>query len=495
MVPSFPRYATLLLLLTLAATGCAQRGTLTGGGVTPPFAQGAQIDSATFDMKQGQVTASKKIPKLIELGQEVSYSIQLVAREDATNVTVREEIPVNTKYLRSDPEGIVSGNQLVWRFPQLQRGATRTLNITLKPEREGRIEGYTSVTVEPQVYAATVVGQPKLVVRKTAPATAMVGSDVNYTLEVTNTGTYLAKAVVLTDLVPAGMSHASGSKEVVVQVGDIQPGQTRTVPLVLKSTQKGQAKNVARVDAANAAAVAVESSTLMMLQTLRAANKGPDDQYVGKPVSYDITVSNPGDVPLKNVLVTNSMPSEGRILQASGAAVSGNSATWSIAQLAPGETQKFNVVATALTAGVYKNMVNARSAEGVVAESEYATLWRGLPGLSLQMADSADPVREGDRTEFNITLTNQGTASDTNVRVQMSFPAGLQPLSSSGATTATITDQLVSFAPVVNLAPKQSLTWVVVAKGTAVGDNRTRVQYTSDSIKVPVSKDESTQVY
>jgi hypothetical protein len=58
-----------------------------------------------------------------------------------------------------------------------------------------------------------------------------------------------------------------------------------------------------------------------------------------------------------------------------------------------------------------------------------------------------------------------------------------------------VAGQNVSFAPVASLAPKQSLSWTVVAKGVAAGDNRTRVQYTSDSIKVPVSKDESTQVY
>jgi hypothetical protein len=94
-----------------------------------------------------------------------------------------------------------------------------------------------------------------------------------------------------------------------------------------------------------------------------------------------------------------------------------------------------------------------------------------------------------------IALTNQGSAADTNVRVQMSFPPGLQPLSASGATTANISGQSVTFAPVATLAPKQSLIWKVVAKGTIAGDNRTRVQYTSDSIKVPVTKDESTQVY
>lgn len=494
MNQSFPRNTALLLVLTLASAGCAHRGVQPGSAAPQP-AKTTEADSSTFDMRQGQVSFTKTLPKLIELGQDVSYTIQLQAREDASNVTVREEIPDNTRYVRSDPEAIVNGKQLIWRFPQLQKGATKSLIVTLKPEQIGRIEGYTSVTVEPKVLTSAVVGQPRLVVKKSAPATAMVGSDITYNIEVTNAGSYLAKAVVLTEQVPEGMSHSSGSREVVMQIGDLEPGQTRNIPLVLKSHQKGKAKNVAKVDAANAVAASAETNTLLLLQTLKAANRGVDDQYVGKPVSYDITVTNPGDVPLRNVVVTNSMPAEGKILQASGASLSGNNASWNISQLAPGEVQKFNVVATASTPGVHKNRVNVRSAEGITADSEFATLWRGLPGLSLQMTDSADPIREGDRTEFNITLLNQGSAADSNIRVQMSFPAGLQPVSSTGASAGTITEQALSFAPVATLLPKQSVSWTVTAKGTVAGDNRTRIQYTSDSIKVPVSKDESTQVY
>jgi uncharacterized repeat protein (TIGR01451 family) len=495
MSQGFPRHVALLTTLALAASGCAQRGPAAANG-SPQYSQSAtQAESLTYVMRQGQVNVTKRLPRLIELGQEVHYAIELEARENARNVTVREEIPGNTKYVRSDPEALVTGNQLIWRFPQLEMGAKKVLNIVLKPEQEGRVEGYTTVTVEPQVLAGTMVGQPRLVLKKSAPATALVGNDVTYAVEVTNAGSYVAKGVVLTERVPDGMSHASGSRDVVLQLGDLAPGQSRTASVVLKALQKGQSKNVAKVDAANAAAATAESSTLMLLQTVKLASKGLDEQYVGKPVSYDITVTNPGDVPLKNLVVTDSVPAEARILQASGASVSGNSAAWNITQLAPGETQKFHVVATALTPGAYKNQVKVRSGDGIAAENEYVTLWRGLPGLSLQMADSADPVREGDMTEFRITLTNQGTAADSNIRVILSFPAGLQPLTASGATTGSIAEQTVSFAPVATLAPKQSLTWAVAAKGVAAGDNRTRVQYTSDSIKVPVSKDESTQVY
>lgn len=438
---------------------------------------------------------SKKLPKLLEQGQDMTYSIQLQAQDTARNVTVREEIPANARYIRSVPEAQVQGNQLIWTFPEMAKGASKTLSVTLKPIQEGRIEGYTTVTVEPQAYAATMVGKPKLALSKSGPSSAIVGKDVTYELKVSNTGTYVAKGVSLTDQVPSGLTHASNAREVVLQVGDLEPGQSRTVPVTFKAVQRGQVRNVSLALSANAETVGAESNTLLLLQTIRAAAKGLDDQFVGKSAPYEISISNPGDVPLKNVVVTDSMPTEGRILQATGASIAGSSATWNIAELAPGEERRYSVVTTSLFPGVHKNVVQAKTAEGISAQSEYATLWRGLAGLSLQMTDSADPIKEGDTTEFTITLTNQGNAADTNVRVQMSFPAGLQPVSSGGATSAMIAGQAVSFTPVATLEPKQSLVWTVMAKGVVSGDNRTRVQYSSDSIKVPVTKDESTQVY
>jgi uncharacterized repeat protein (TIGR01451 family) len=497
--------ALLVLALTMVATGCAQRrpaadtqtpvSTSTQPVYSTVSASSVQADFTTFDVKQGLVNVSKKLPKLLELGQDMTYSIQLQAQDTARNVTVREEIPASARYLRSEPEARVLGNQLIWSFPEMAKGSSKTLSVTLKPIQEGRIEGYTTVTVEPQAYAATLVGKPKLTLVKTGPSTAMVGKDVTYELKVSNNGTYVAKGVMLTDQVPQGLTHASKAREVVMQVGDLEPGQTKHVPVTFKAAQRGAVRNVTMAHSANAETVSAEANTLLLLQTVKVAAKGLDDQYVGKAASYEIVVNNPGDVPLKHVMVTDTMPPEGKILQATGAALSGNSASWSIGELAPGEEKKFSVVATTQTPGVHKNLVVVKTAEGVGTQGEYATLWRGLSGLSLQMFDSADPIKEGDMTEFNITLTNQGSAADTNIRVQVSFPAGLQPAGGGGATSATVSGQTVSFAPVASLAPKQSLSWIVQARGTTVGDNRTRVQYTSDSIKVPVTKDESTQVY
>ena len=103
--------------------------------------------------------------------------------------------------------------------------------------------------------------------------------------------------------------------------------------------------------------------------------------------------------------------------------------------------------------------------------------------MLLNTADTLDPIRQGETTDFVVTLTNQGSAADSNINVAMSFPAGLVPIAVSGASPGTVTGQIITFAPYATLSPKQTITWTVKARGVAVGDNRTRVQFTSDSIK------------
>jgi uncharacterized membrane protein len=212
-------------------------------------------------------------------------------------------------------------------------------------------------------------------------------------------------------------------------------------------------------------------------------------------VPYEIVVRNTGDVALKDVLVTDSVPAEASIVAAEGAKLSGKTATWQLAELPQGSERHFSVVLSSDIPGTYKNLATVKSAEGITAESAYSTLWKGLPGLLLNTADTVDPVRQGETTDFIITLTNQGSAADSNINVAMSFPAGLAPVAAAGASPGTIAGQIVTFAPYATLSPKQTITWTVKARGVTPGDNRTRVQFTSDSIKVPVGKDESTQVY
>ena len=93
-----------------------------------------------------------------------------------------------------------------------------------------------------------------------------------------------------------------------------------------------------------------------------------------------------------------------------------------------------------------------------------------------------------------ITVVNQGSESDSNVVVTLRFPKEVVPTGVVGDSAGTISGQTVTFAPVSSLAPRQTLKYRVDARAKESGDARVIVEVTSDSVKTPITQQESTIV-
>ena len=88
------------------------------------------------------------------------------------------------------------------------------------------------------------------------------------------------------------------------------------------------------------------------------------------------------------------------------------------------------------------------------------------PPPRLAVIDLEDPVRSRlDNTTYLITVTNEGSAADTNIRIACALDDKIQYVSSAGATPGSIMGKTVSFAPLRKLEPKAKATWRVVVRG------------------------------
>jgi hypothetical protein len=102
----------------------------------------------------------------------------------------------------------------------------------------------------------------------------------------------------------------------------------------------------------------------------------------------------------------------------------------------------------------------------------------------------------GGTEKYYITVTNQGSAPDTNIGVKASFEENLDYVSSNGPTQGKSEDvKSVEFEPLANLGVGQKATWEVTAKAVKEGDHRTTVVMTSDAIQRPVQETEATRIY
>lgn len=238
------------------------------------------------------------------------------------------------------------------------------------------------------------------------------------------------------------------------------------------------------------------TTTSVGVPELAIVKTTPNEQVLlGAGAPWDITVTNTGDVPLSDVVVTDTVPSQNQLLEAPGAAISGNTATWTTS-LGAGESKSFELTVLGLQEGEYCNQVSAASSEyGLSGDDDACTVWKGYPALLIEVIDTEDPLLVGEETTYVIQITNQGTAQDTNFGLEVQLPSELEAVSAAGDTQGTISGNAVSFAAYPVLQAKEIIEFRVVAKAVAEGDARFRAQMDSDLLRSPVPEEEATQVY
>ena len=456
--------------------------------VAQPAAPVATIAEGCWDL----VKLTKAAPPTASVGENITYDLLLNAQCDVADVVVTDMLPDGAKYVSSEPAADAQGNTLTWRVPRMKKGETKAMRVVTTAQRVGELTSCATVTAVPITCVSTVVGKPQLEITKTGPETAQVGGEVSYSVTVKNTGSSVAKSVVVTDPVPEGLVHSGGQKELSFNVGDLAPGASKTMPVVLKADRRGKVCNVATANSSNAGKVTAQACTTIVQPGLNITKTGDKQQFLGKNASYEIVVSNTGDTVLNSVVVADTAPAGTSIVSADGASVSGNTATWNVGSLKSGEKKSFKVLLTTKTAGNYCNKVAVATAEGLKDAAEACTLWRGISGILLEKADDPDPIQVGESVTYTVKITNQGSADDSNVKMVVTFPREITPVSAQGGT---VEGQTVSFPAVAKLAPKQAVSYTIKAKGANPGDARTKFTLTSAELKAPVIAEESTTVY
>ena len=442
------------------------------------------------------VRLEKEAPAKVALDAPYDYRYTAIAKDKVKKVVVEEQIPEGTEYVSSSPEAEVKGSSVVWTLYNMEKGERRNLSITVKPTRVADLSNCATITAYPQACTTTQVGVPELAIRKTTPNDqVLMDSGVPWNITVTNTGNFCAYDVVVTDMLPSGVAHQSGNSELVTEIGTLAPGESRDISVNTTAIAAGEHCNTARVTSSNANTAEDDACVQVVEAGIDVMKEGTERQFVGKKASYTITATNTGDVPLNDVVVTDTVPPENRLLNAPGANIQGNTATWNT-RLGAGETKEFEVTVLGLQEGNYCNEVSAASAEyGLSGAAEACTQWRGYPALLIEVIDTDDPLLAGEETTYVIQITNQGTAPDRDVALDVALPSNLEVVSAAGATEGTISGRDISFEPYPVIGPKEIIEFRVVAKAVAEGDARFKAEMKSELLKTPVPEEESTQVY
>jgi uncharacterized repeat protein (TIGR01451 family) len=451
------------------------------------------------------VTLDKTGPPTATAGKEITYVLTLTnfGQAETKTITVRDFMPKNAQYVRSDPPATVEGDQLIWTLGELRPGQPRSINVVFKAPATGTVTNRAAMTTdEGQTDEKTVTTQitnPQISLKMTGPETAIMNAPITYQVTVANPGSGSATNVLLRDRFDAALEHESKANPIELPMGTLGPGETRTVPLVLTPRKTGSLLNEATVVADGGLQDSAKHTVSVNEAKLAVKQVGPSWRYAGRPATWTITVTNPGEAALNNVLLREQLPPELTFKSADkGGQANGGVVTWSLGTLEPSKSQVVQVTATCSQLTPQTATVATVTADpGLQAEDRATIKVLGLPAFRFEVVDLVDPVPVGGKTTYKIDVTNQGSLAGDQVKIVAYVPPQMTYLNATGPAKYKVEDngRRIVFDGIDGVAPRQHLTYTVEVRADKAGPAVFKAEMSAATLSQPVEEQESTNVF
>ncbi|MEM7228305.1 MAG: hypothetical protein AAF432_05740 [Planctomycetota bacterium] len=469
-----------------------------------PASRGGGMAWSSMAFPTGNASTSalgveKGYPREVRLNQPFEYQIVVTNLTSTTleNVMVTDEPNGNMQLMESNPRGRIAASGLpTWEVGNMAPGETQTIRVSARATQEGTVGTCATVSYNSSLCSTVPVVAPKLALTKAAPAQVMACDPIVYNFEVTNTGTGTIDDVVITDELPAGLVGPNGQRTLTFNVGSLAAGQSAQRSATVTAERTGRFQNDASAAGGGLEVDSNSVSTVVVKPELTISKTCTERQFIGRPITYEITVTNTGDGDARNTVVTDTIPAGLQMMNASdGGRAQGGNIVWNVGTLAPNQSKTVTAQLMSPAAGTFRNTASANADCADVVTDGCQTLVTGIPAILLEVIDVEDPIQVGSQVTYVITVTNQGSAPDTNVQIVANLEANQSHVSSGGATNSNVTGRTITFAPIPSLAPKERAEFRIVVRADAAGDTRFKVTMTSDELNRPVEETEATNLY
>jgi uncharacterized repeat protein (TIGR01451 family) len=455
----------------------------------------------TGDATTSALLLEKAQPVEVRANQPFNYDIKVtnVAKLKLDGVEVLETLPGSFR-VKDVTEGSPDGkpNTVTYQIGALNPGESKIVRLSGTATQSGPLGSCLSARYNTSLCMATNVVSPALKITGVGPTDAMLCDQLSYKFTVTNAGSGQAKNVKVDSVLPDGLTTLDGKAAVLFDAGTLAAGESREYAFVAKAAKTGkyEVKGTAKADEGlNSEATAL--STAVRQPVLQIVKTGPEKAFIGQQIAYEITVTNKGDAPAKNVVVFDSFEKFVTIQATSegGRADNSGKVRWALGELAPNSSKKVAVVVSSDQGAPIKS---AASVSGDCADFQAAmvsTNLVGVPAILTEVIDGPDPVRVGDQTTYTITITNQGTAPGTNIKLVCKMEDPMTFTSATGETKEKVEGNTITFAPIGSLPPKAKVVYKVTVKAKTAGDVRFTTSITSDQLGRPTDKTEATMFF
>ena len=375
---------------------------------------------------------------------------------------------------------------------------TRVIRVNADAGSSGMTQACLSVSYNNVLCFSTNVVNPDLTIVKSLPEESLRCDGFVMTYRICNPGTGMTGRITVVDDLPEGLETTAGTRRIEFMAGPLGAGACEEYEIDLRATRTGTFSSAATANDGALRAGSNEPRIRIVQPVLAVECNSRDLVYLGRPATFEFTVSNSGTAASNNTVVNMPLPSNVTVQAITeNGVLSGNSVQWNLGALAPNASRKVAVTVVAQGIG---ELVATANVSGVCADpvsTTCRTSVQGIPALLLEVIDIDDPIEVGAQTTYVIRVTNQGSAVDTNVRIDVTPSRSQTYITSTGPTTTTVSadGRKVTFAPLPSLAPGAVAEFRVVVRADAEGDVRFAVEMNSDNLTRPVNETESTYQY
>jgi uncharacterized repeat protein (TIGR01451 family)/gliding motility-associated-like protein len=417
------------------------------------------------------------------VGTEISFEISVFndGPDDATNVVVDDLLPAGYDFiLYSATSGIYDHISGIWVVGTVSAGDSQTLVVDVLVNDSGPYTNGAEITAA-DVYDSDSTpnnnilaedDQDEAVVNPIQVAdlsltksvdntTPDAGTNVIFTITVSNDGPSDATNVQVTDLLPTGFTYVSDdaagnyiSATGIWSLGNLAVGNSISLNITATVNPVGDYTNVAEITAADQADIDSTPANDILSEddqeevvvnvrpvvdvsvTKIADNMTPQ---VGSTILFTVTVTNDGPSDATNVVVTDllasgysfvsSTPSTGTYESLNG--------SWTIGNLANGDSETLLLSADVLASGIYSNTaeltdlsefdIDSSPANNDDLEDDQETIDPVpfiIADLSLTKSVDNSTPQVGEIIEFTLQLTNSGPNDASGVEVTDLLPSG-----------------------------------------------------------------------
>lgn len=433
----------------------------------------------------------------------------------------------------------------------LMPGESRTITVSATAEKEGQAKACVMVTeFAPALCLTAKAVKPELEIVKKAPKKAGLCEPIEFEYFVKNAGSGDLAAFEVTDKLPKGLQTESGDDHLKFTVDGLDAGETRKFVASLQATQGGEfsSRAVAKTKDGNTTRSS-KTTTKVEQARLAVAIDGPQSTLVGQPVSYQIRVTNQGNVAAENAMLSLNYPNAARFrgageLRESDNAVKANSGNsqpteakaddqkqsknsdqaknnknknqknqrgnsknrnsreWELGSLEPGQTKQVSVTLTPTeakqirTEAIADYICSINDKDRLQSQAVTSTEVISVPALLVTVIDNEQQRDSLGRVTYTIAVRNQGTAADENIELSAKLPAGLKFVEGSGETKVSSNGQTLKIEPLKELGPDEEARWQIQAEANTDQQKqvRFRVNLTSKSLDQQIVAEEPTTV-